>query len=125
MPIPCSRYSVSVLDGDQVYVVGARDDGKDVLHFDTASGVWSTLGSTSNDKYRSAGWMSLCGRWGWCLNSSTHVERYDVATDTLTAVAHMLEGRNSLCTVTIGSADTAEEQDLFDSLIAKAGKERM
>jgi hypothetical protein len=35
----------------------------------------------------------------------------------------MLEGRMMFGAVTIGSADPAEEQDLFDSLIAKALRE--
>jgi hypothetical protein len=48
MPLPCFNHSVSVLDGDQVF--GAGDDGKGVLQFSTASGIWSTLGSTSNNK---------------------------------------------------------------------------
>jgi hypothetical protein len=53
-------------------------------------------------------------------SSSSSVKRYDVATDTWTAVANVLEGRLYSCAVTIGSADPAEEQDLFNSLIAKA-----
>jgi hypothetical protein len=57
MPLPCVNHSVSVLDGNQVFIVGAGDDGKGVLHFDTASGVWSTLGATSNNKHGSATFM--------------------------------------------------------------------
>jgi N-acetylneuraminic acid mutarotase len=127
MPIPCAHRSVSVLDGYMIYIVGAGDDGKGVLRFDTASGVWSTLGATSNNKHCSAtfvlgGCLYVAGE----LGNSSSVERYDVATDTWTAVANMLEGRYHSCAVTIGSADSAdEEQDLFDSLIAKAARERM
>jgi hypothetical protein len=127
MAIPCSSHSVSVHDGDQVCVVGAGDYGEDVLRFDTASGVWSTLGSTSNEKCGSATFVV-----GGCLHvaggdsaSSTVVERYNVATDTWMAVANMLEGRAGFCAVTIGSGDKAEEQDLFDSLIAKAARESL
>jgi N-acetylneuraminic acid mutarotase len=127
MPLRCSSHSVSVLDGDQVYVVGAGRDGEDVLHFDTVSGVWSTLGATLNRKDGSATFVL-----GGCLYvaggngaSSTVVDRYDVASDTWTAVADMLEGRAEFCAVTIGSEDKAEEQDLFDSLITKAGRERV
>jgi hypothetical protein len=123
MPLPCGDHSVSVLSGDQVYVVGAGHDGKGVLRFDTASGVWTTLGDTSDNKCGSATFVL-----GGCLHvaggngaSSTVVERYDVVTDTWTAVADMLEGRLNFCAVTIGSADPAEVQDLFDSLIDKAG----
>jgi hypothetical protein len=124
MPIPCSSHSVSVLDGDEVYIVGAGRNGKGVLRFDMASGVWSTLCATSNDKYRSA--TFVLGRClyvaGGVRNSSLSVERYDVATETWTAVANMLEGRIDLCAVTIGSAESAEGQDLFDSLIVKAAR---
>jgi N-acetylneuraminic acid mutarotase len=127
MPLPCSSHSVSVLDGDQVYIVGAGSDKKGVLRFDTASRMWSTLGSTLNHKNGSATFV-----FGGCLYvaggdgaSSTLVERYDVATDKWTAVADMLEGRAAFCAVTIGSGDKAEDQDLFDSLIAKAARERM
>jgi hypothetical protein len=54
--------------------------------------------------------------------ASSRVERYDVATDTWTAVTNMLEGRHSFCAVTVGFAGPAEEQDLFDSLIDKASR---
>jgi hypothetical protein len=116
-----------VLDGDQVYIVGAGINGKGVLRFDTASGVWSTLGAISNNKHRSAtfvvgGCLYVAGGGG---DPYSIVERYDVATDTWTAVANMLEGRRNFGAVTIGSADPAEEQDLFDSLIAKAAEEAM
>jgi hypothetical protein len=50
------------------------------------------------------------------------VERYDTASNTWTAMADMLEGRRFLKAVTIGSAGPAEEQGLFDALIAKASK---
>jgi hypothetical protein len=110
-----------------VYIVGAGDDSKGVLRFDTASGSWSTLGHTSNDKLGSVTFVV-----GGCLHATggvgsarSNVERYDVATDTWTAVADMLEGRYYSCAVTIGSADPVEEQDLFDSLIAKAARECM
>jgi N-acetylneuraminic acid mutarotase len=122
MPLPCANHSVSVLGGDQVYIVGAGRNAKGVLHFDTVSDVWSTLGSTSNARFGSATFVL-----GGCLYvagggnaSSSSVERYDVATGTWTAVANMLEGRTHFCAVTIGSAGSAAEQDLFDSLIAKA-----
>jgi hypothetical protein len=126
MPLLSSTYSVSVLDGDQVYIVGAGADGKGVLRFDTVSGVRSTLGATSNSNLGNATFVV-----GGCLyvaggtDNPSNVERYDVATDTWTAVANMLEGRVHFCAVTIGSADSAEEQGLFDSLIAKAARENV
>jgi hypothetical protein len=50
------------------------------------------------------------------------VERYDAATNKWTAVATMLKDRDYFNAVAIGSASAAEEQDLFDSLIAKAAR---
>jgi hypothetical protein len=126
MPLPCSHHSVSVLDGDLVYIVGAGNDGKGVLRFDVAPGVWSTLGTTSNDKHGSATFVL-----GGCLHvaggkmNSSSVERYNVATDTWTPVSDMLEDRRYLSAVTIGSVKSAEEQNLFDSLIAKAARKAM
>jgi hypothetical protein len=83
--------------------------------------MWSTLRAISNDKRGSAafvvgGYLYVAGGE---RNSAT-VKRYDKATDTWTAVALMLEGRADFCAVTIGSADLAKDQDLFDSLTAKA-----
>jgi N-acetylneuraminic acid mutarotase len=95
MPLPCFSYSVHVLNGNQVYVIGAGDDCRGVLHFNMASGVWSALGATSDNKIGSATFV-----FGGCLYvaggvvQSSDVERYDVATDTWTAVAGMLEGRD-------------------------------
>jgi hypothetical protein len=51
--------------------------------------------------------------------SGLSVERYDVASNTWTLVANMHERRYAHCAVTIGSPSPAEEQDLFDLLIAK------
>jgi hypothetical protein len=48
------------------------------------------------------------------------VERYDAGTDAWTAVADMLEGRKLFSAVMIPAAGPAEEQNLFDALIAKA-----
>jgi hypothetical protein len=68
---------------------------------------------------------------GGCLyaaggnGGSESIERYDAASNTWTAVADMLEGRRWFSAVTIGSAGPAEEQDLFDSLIAKASSGRL
>jgi N-acetylneuraminic acid mutarotase len=127
MPLPCFNHSASVVDGDQVYIVGAGDDGKGVLRFDTASGTWSRLGATTNNKQGRAsfvlgGRLYVAGGWKY---SSLSVERYDVATDTWTAVVEMLEGRLYFCAVTIGYADPVEKQDFFDSLIANATSGRM
>jgi hypothetical protein len=48
------------------------------------------------------------------------VERYDVASDTWTAVADMHERRHYSTAVTAASTDQAKEKDLFDALVAKA-----
>jgi hypothetical protein len=128
MPLPCSNHSVSVSEGDQVYIVGAGDNGKGVLRFDAASGVWSTLGATANSKHSCATFVvGECIYVAGGLHNYTSVERYDVATDTWTAVADMLDDRSSFCAVAIGSAESAEGQDLnlFDYLITKAVTEPM
>jgi hypothetical protein len=126
----CSYCSISVLDGNQIYIVGAGNDGMGVLRFDTSSGMWCTLGPTSNSKLGSAtfvlgGCLYVADGTGGGRNLSSSVERYDVFTDTWTAVTDMLESRLSFCAVTIGPADPSEDQDLFDSLIAKAVRELM
>jgi N-acetylneuraminic acid mutarotase len=83
MPRPCYTYSVSIIGGYQVYIVGAGDDGKGVLRFDTSSGVWSMLRDTSNNKHGSAFFVV-----GGCLyvaggeSDSSSVKPYEVATDT-------------------------------------------
>jgi hypothetical protein len=125
MPLACCFHSVSVIDDDQVYIVGAGNDGRGVLRFDTSSGVWSTFGAASNKKHGSAtfvlgGFSYVAGGMCGGRNLSSSVERYDVVTDTWTAMADMLESRLSFCAVTIGPADPSEDQDLFDSLIIKA-----
>jgi hypothetical protein len=125
MPLPCFSHSVHVLNGDQVYIVGAGDYGKGVLRFDTTSGLWSTLAATSNSKRGVPSFVlggCLYGAGG--IGHPSSMERYDVATDTWTAVSNMLVNRFDCCAVTIGSADSAEDQDLFDLLIAKAARER-
>jgi hypothetical protein len=122
MPHACSWHSASVLGG-LVYIVGAGAIGRDVLCFDPASGAWSTLAPTSDCRKCGASFVV-----GGCLHAAggkttamaSIVERYDVASNTWTAVANMLEGRSAPCAVIIGSTGMAEEQDLFDSLIAKA-----
>jgi hypothetical protein len=115
---------VSVVDG-LVYIVGAGDFGTEVLRFDPVSGLTSTLASTSSVRQHGAsfvlgGCLHVAGGQG--LKSS--MERYDVASNTWTAVADMLEGRANFGAVTTRSAGPAEEQDLFDSLIVKASRRR-
>jgi hypothetical protein len=119
-PMPCesSYHSASILVGF-VYIVGAGADSREVLRFDTMSGAWSTLASTLGSLLFGASFVT-CG----CLYAAKggRVERYDVANNTWTAVimADMLEGRSCFSAVTIQSVGPVGEQDLFDSLIAKA-----
>jgi hypothetical protein len=100
--------------------VGAGDSGHELLRFNPALGVWSSLATTLQDRYYGAsfvlgGYLYAAGGEA----SDPNVERYDVVSDTWMEVADM-EGRAFFCTVTIGSVCPAEVQDLFDSLIAKA-----
>jgi N-acetylneuraminic acid mutarotase len=128
MPFASSNHSASVLDG-VVYITGAGDDGYDVLRFDPASGTWTTLDHTSSMQNCGASFVlggCLCVAGGFGEGNTSSVERYDVNTNAWTAVAGMLDGRCDFGAVTIlRSAGPAEEQDLFDSLIAKASKKHV
>jgi hypothetical protein len=121
MPVACHYPSASVLDG-LVYITGAGRSGCEVLRFDPASGLWANLASTSSNRKRGASFVlsGLLYSAGGSTDSSSAVERYDVASNTWVVVPNMLEGRTYFGAVTIGSAAPAEEQDLFDSLIVKA-----
>ena len=125
MPVAVSDHSASVLDG-LVYIVGAGRDNIHTHRFDPVLGAWSTLAPTLNShwlgfSFVAGGCLYVAGGGRGCRSSA---ERYDEATDTWAAVADMLEGRVYCSAVTIGSSGPAEEQDLFDSLIAKSLKGR-
>jgi N-acetylneuraminic acid mutarotase len=125
MPQASDHHSASQLDG-LVYLVGAGATKREVLSFDPVSAEWRTLARTLRS--RAAGSASFVMRG--CLYVAggspflSSVDRYDKATDTWTAVADMLEGRAYFRAVTIRSTGPAEEQDLFDSLIAQASSPR-
>jgi N-acetylneuraminic acid mutarotase len=127
MPHASDGHTASVLDG-LVYIVGAGINGCEVLSFAPSSGAWRTLAPTSiSRKYGASfvlgGCMYVTG--GDRGEYPTSVERYEVTSDTWTVtVADMLEGRRYSSAVTIGSAGPVEDQDLFDSLIAKASSRR-
>jgi hypothetical protein len=117
-----------VLDG-LVYFVGAGaygDDAHSVLSFEPASEAWSALAPTTISRKYMASFVEnrhlyvAGGRCGWGELTTSSVERYDVASNTWVAVANMLEARYFFNALTIGSTGPAEEQDLFDTLIAKA-----
>jgi hypothetical protein len=126
IPLASTGHSASVLGG-LVYIVGAGADNRQVLCFDPASGAWKTLGSTSfcrkyGSLFVTGGCLYAVGSWPEITST---VERYDVATDKWMAAASLIEGRNMCCAVTIDSVGPAEEQDLFDSLIAKAARHHL
>jgi hypothetical protein len=109
--------------GGMIYIVGAGYDPRGLLRYDPALGVWSTLAPLIQGCYHGASFV-LAG----CLyvaggdGTETHVQRYDVTADAWTEVADMLLGRSHFRAVTIGAVGAAEEQDLFDSLIAQAAR---
>jgi hypothetical protein len=122
MPHECSHHCATVCHG-LVYIVGAGLEGKEFLRFDPASGVWAILAPTLHCESYCTSFVldgSIYAAGG--VEKEFSVERYDAATNTWTAVANMLEGRTSFGAVTVGSAGSAEEQDLFDSLIAQASR---
>jgi N-acetylneuraminic acid mutarotase len=121
MPRAGSCHSASICNG-LVYIVGAGAAGRDVLCFDPTSAEWNTLTPTVSCRTDCATFVL-----GGCLYvaSNNDVERYDVTTDTWTAVADMLNQRFSFGAVTIGSAGPAEEQDLFDCLIDQAARRQV
>jgi N-acetylneuraminic acid mutarotase len=121
MPLACIYFSVATLDG-QIYVTGTGGSGNDVILFDPASGAWSSLAPTMHNREQASlfvlgGCVHVAGGTQDTKNS---VERYDASTDTWTAVANMLKGRRLFGAVTISAAEPAEDQNLFDALIAKA-----
>jgi kelch-like protein 10 len=124
-PMPCASYyhSVSVLDG-LVYIVGAGASSREVLCFDPVLNGWNSLAPTLGSRKGCAAFVV-----GGCLyvagGPAGHFASamcYDVASDTWISVANMREGRQCSCAETIGLAGPAEEQDLFDALIAKASR---
>jgi kelch-like protein 8 len=125
MPQTCAHHSVSVF-GNLVYIVGAGTDGHQVLRFDPATGAYSTLApASSNRKYAACFMLRDCLYVAGGLRLDSRVECYDIASNTWTAVADMLGGRTQLGAAPIASAGPAEEQNLFDSLIAKSFSHRV
>lgn len=109
-----------------VYIVGAGTTRSEVLRLDPVSGAWTVLASTSTPTVYATSFVlggSLFSAGG--LLSKRHVERYDVAADTWTEVADMLEERAFFGAATIRQANPAEDQGLFDALIVKASRECM
>jgi predicted P-loop ATPase/GTPase len=123
MPQACVRHSASVLGG-LVYIVEAGGSGREVLRFDPVLEAWSTLAPTSDS--RRCGASFVLGDCLYAVGGLVHrssVELYYGTSNTWTAaVADLLEGRRHFGVVTMGTAGPSEEQDLFDVLIANAGR---
>jgi N-acetylneuraminic acid mutarotase len=117
MPIASSNLSACVVGGI-IYIIGASNC--DVLRFDPVSEVWSTVARTLHS--RKSGSCFALGGFMYAVSGMVEAsaERYDISTDTWTAVTDMLEGRISFCAIATGSVGPAEELNLFDSLIAQA-----
>jgi hypothetical protein len=125
-PMPAAEFgnSACVIDG-LIYIIGVGDESKDFLRFEPVTEAWSTLACTTLPcRFAAASFvLSGCLYAAGGMWSPSTVERYDAATDTWTAVANMLEARHHFGAVTIRPTGPAEEQDLFDSLIAKVIRE--
>jgi hypothetical protein len=95
--------------------------GRGVLRYEPVTGRWTRLASTNSSRTDGTSFVANGSLFvaGGSVDPSG-VERYDAATKTWTEMADMLEGRTNLGAITIGSANAAKEQDLFDSLIAEA-----
>jgi hypothetical protein len=119
--MPAAESGNSAIElGGLIYIMGIAANG--LLRFDPTSGAWSTLHLSNATSHDGASFVL-----GGCLyaagggeDSESNVQRYDVTTNAWTDVGHMLEGRDHFVAVTIGFASPAEEQDLFESLIAEA-----
>jgi hypothetical protein len=123
-PMPGTEAGHSATElGGLVYIVGAGNDATGLLRYDPASGVYNTLaplmpetdGCHYGGSFVLAGCLYAAGGEG----NEFKVHRYDVTANTWTEVSNMLEGRSHFGAVTIGAVGVAEEQDLFDALVAQ------
>jgi hypothetical protein len=108
-----------------VCVGGAADSAHEVLRFDPVSAAWSTIAPawiarTFGNLFVLGGCLYIAGGAG---GGASFVERYNVDTNTWTMKENMLESRYKFCSVTVDVmiAVPPKEQNLFDSLIDKAG----
>jgi N-acetylneuraminic acid mutarotase len=118
MPFNGPGLSSSVL-GEMIYIVGGAS--RDLRRFEPVSGTWSVLAPMSKVRHFSTSFVlngSLFVAGG--VGNRGSVERYDVATDTWTDMADMLEGRKFFGAATIQPAGPADGQSLFDALITQA-----
>jgi hypothetical protein len=134
-PMPAAQHghSVSVIDG-LIYMIGGGLYFLDNLRFDPVTGVWSTLSPFAfMMKGRSPAVSFVLGGILYAARGAT-MERYDAVNNMWTAVANMLKNRSDFGAVAIRHTENARivairptenaEQDLFDSLIAKAIRDR-
>jgi hypothetical protein len=117
MPFSSRGLSASVLDG-MVYIMG--DVSYNVWRFQPSLGAWSVLMPMSRVRHFCTSFArkgSLYVAGG--IRNGHSVERYDVATDSWTVMADMLEGRSFFRAATIQPPVPAEKQDLFDALMTQ------
>jgi hypothetical protein len=122
MPRVCTGHRASHVDG-RVYIMKAGVSEQESMCFDPVTGVWCMLAPTTFDRNIAAFTLSGCLHVKRRMRSASTIERYDVATDTWTAVTDLPHGWIACNAIGIESCP-AEEQDLFDSLIAQAAARR-
>ena len=97
-----------------------------VSRFDPASGSWSTVAPMSRSRYSFGlfvlgGCMYAAGGYG----AEQLVEKYDPDTNSWTDVSPMLgNGRRLFCAQSVTTRAEIVEENLFDSLVAKAEADR-
>jgi hypothetical protein len=120
MPSVCVSHGAITLDG-RIYITGIGNPGKVVCLFDPTSGAWSNLAPTLRGRFQGSLFvLGGCLHTAGAYSNFQSVERYDAGTNTWSAVVDMLEGRRLFGAVTIPGTGSAEEQNIFDALIAKA-----
>jgi hypothetical protein len=117
MPFPCYGHSASLLDGDQVYVVGAGPDCSDFLRFDTVDETWTILRATEHTVACDAsvvvgGSLYTAGRQGGLTRYDAADEEWRCEPDMSGAYADEIHAFS----VEYGFPTP----DLFDSLITEA-----
>jgi hypothetical protein len=122
MPRVCTGHRASHVDG-RVYILKAGVSEQESMCFDPVKGVWCMLAPTTFDTNIAAFTLSGCLHVVRRMRSASTIERYDVATDTWTAMTDLPHGWIACNAIGIESCP-AEEQDLFDSLIAQAAARR-
>jgi hypothetical protein len=108
--------------GGLAYIVGSGEDVFcEVMRYDPLSQTFEALAHNTDERFYCNTFVAGCNLYALGRSASERsVERYNVVTNTWTAMADMHEGRQRFETVTIGSECPAKVQDLFDTLIARA-----